>query len=52
MSQYVFDLTDKVAVVTGSARGLGKAIAKGLANWAESSFFWLLRLHPMLQAVF
>lgn len=32
MSQYLFDLSDKVVVVPGSARGLGKAIAKGLAN--------------------
>jgi NAD(P)-dependent dehydrogenase (short-subunit alcohol dehydrogenase family) len=28
----LFDLSGKVAIVTGSARGLGKAMAKGLAN--------------------
>lgn len=27
MSEELFDLTDKVAIVTGAARGLGKAIA-------------------------
>lgn len=32
MSENLFDLTSKVAVITGSARGLGKAIAQGLAN--------------------
>ena len=32
MSKNFFDLSDKVAIVTGSARGLGKAIALGLAD--------------------
>ncbi|PPS40952.1 SDR family NAD(P)-dependent oxidoreductase [Chroococcidiopsis sp. TS-821] len=32
MSQELFDLTEKVAIVTGAARGLGKAIAQGLAD--------------------
>ncbi len=32
MTQNLFDLTGKVAVVTGSARGLGKAMAVGLAE--------------------
>ena len=26
-----FDLTDKVAIITGSSKGIGKSIAKGLA---------------------
>ena len=32
MSKNFFDLSDKVAIVTGSARGLGKSIALGLAD--------------------
>ena len=32
MSTALFDLSGKVAVVTGAGRGLGKAIAKGLAD--------------------
>ncbi len=28
----LFDLTDKVAIITGSARGIGRAIAQGLAS--------------------
>ncbi|MGK7915393.1 MAG: SDR family NAD(P)-dependent oxidoreductase [Prochloraceae cyanobacterium] len=32
MSKNLFALSDKVAIVTGSARGLGKAIALGLAD--------------------
>ena len=32
MSKELFDLTGKVAIVTGAARGLGKAIAQGLAD--------------------
>ena len=31
----IFDLTDKVAVVTGAARGLGKAAAVGLATFGS-----------------
>ena len=32
----MFDLTDKVAVVTGSTRGLGNAMARGLAEAGAS----------------
>ena len=31
MSTKLFDLTGKVAVITGSGRGLGRAMARGLA---------------------
>ena len=37
MSIELFDLTEKVAVVTGSGRGLGATIAKGLAKAGASS---------------
>lgn len=33
MSTQIFDLTDKVVIITGSGRGLGKILAKGLANF-------------------
>ncbi|MES1026101.1 SDR family NAD(P)-dependent oxidoreductase [Gloeocapsa sp. BRSZ] len=36
MSKELFDLTHKVAIVTGAARGLGKAIAQGLADAGAS----------------
>jgi len=32
MSQALFDLSDRTALVTGSSRGLGRAIAEGLAK--------------------
>ncbi|GAX34049.1 SDR family NAD(P)-dependent oxidoreductase [Nodularia sp. NIES-3585] len=32
MKPSLFDLTNKVAIITGSARGIGKAIAQGLAS--------------------
>ena len=32
MSQALFDLSGRTALVTGSSRGLGRAIAEGLAR--------------------
>ncbi len=32
MNLKIFDVTGKVAIVTGGGRGLGKAMARGLAN--------------------
>lgn len=36
MSGLLFDLTDKVAIVTGAGRGLGAAMARGLAEAGSS----------------
>jgi len=36
MSRDLFDLTARIAVVTGAARGLGKAVAIGLANFGAN----------------
>jgi len=36
LSNKVFDLTNKVAIVTGSARGLGRAMALGLAKYGAN----------------
>lgn len=36
MKKDLFDLTDKVAIITGAGRGLGKAIAQGYADYGAS----------------
>jgi NAD(P)-dependent dehydrogenase (short-subunit alcohol dehydrogenase family) len=33
MNTNLFNLTEKVVIVTGSRRGLGKSITKGLADF-------------------
>ena len=33
MTTKLFDLTEKVAIVTGAGKGLGKVLAKGLAEF-------------------
>ena len=37
MNTNLFDLTGKISVVTGAARGLGRAAAVGLAGTAPTS---------------
>ncbi|WP_126941551.1 SDR family NAD(P)-dependent oxidoreductase, partial [Xanthomonas vesicatoria] len=32
MKQALFDISDRLALVTGSSRGLGNALARGLAH--------------------
>ena len=36
----IFSLEDKVAVVTGAARGNGKAIADGLREFGATVIIW------------
>jgi NAD(P)-dependent dehydrogenase (short-subunit alcohol dehydrogenase family) len=38
MSTHLFDLSDKVALITGSTDGLGNAIARGLGQ-AEGNHY-------------
>jgi NAD(P)-dependent dehydrogenase (short-subunit alcohol dehydrogenase family) len=45
----LFDLSDKVAIVTGGSRGLGEEIAEGLAE-AGCSVMLVARNHQLLQA--
>ena len=32
MTNHLFDLTGKVAIITGAARGIGRVLAQGLAQ--------------------
>ncbi|MEF8848268.1 MAG: hypothetical protein V5A68_03955 [Candidatus Thermoplasmatota archaeon] len=46
----LFDLKDKVAIVTGASRGLGKVIAVGLAQKELKLFclmYWTVQIPPM-----
>ena len=44
--QNLFDLSGKVAVITGSSKGIGKAIALAMAQHGARVVVWSRKLEP------
>ena len=49
MSSNLFDLTNKVALITGSSKGIGRAIAEEMARQGQNKFFSQLSIGNILR---